>query len=195
MKTAACITGAIIAFSSSSLGQPNGLQNTTNSVSGPETEGFRLTIVPSNTVVQLEEKVFATISLKNVSTNIGRFPFYDGYSNYRFDLKDAHGQKVAPTKIGLMLLEAGAKYHTGFQQLQPGQTYDMPAWLSEIFHMTNAGDYTLSVSREVYKQQESVERVWVPAGPLRFTITEPENGNAPGGTPTNAPPDDAMQEN
>ncbi len=184
MKVAIFISGVIAVLSHVLLGQPSGLTPTSNSVSGPVTEGFRLSIVLSNTVVQLGEKVFATISLKNVSTNIGRFPFYDGYSNYRFDLKDAHGQKVAPTKIGLMLLEAGAKYHTGFQQLQPGQTYDMPAWLSEIFHMTNAGDYTLSVSREVYKQQESVERVWVPAGPLRFTITEPENGNAPGGTPT-----------
>jgi hypothetical protein len=193
MKIAACFTAAIIAFSGASLGQPNGLTPTSNSVSGPVTEGFQLSIVLSNTVVQLNEKVFATISLRNASTNIGRFPFYDAYANYRFDLRDAHGQKVAPTEIGQKLLNARAEFHTGSQRLQPGQTYEMPASLSEMFHMTNAGDYTVSVSREVRKRGDTQETVWVSAGPLRFTITESEDGNAPGGTPTTPPPDGAMQ--
>lgn len=141
---------------------------------GQEIEGYQLTISVTNNTFVLGQSLELTISLKNVGTNDGRIRVWDGYSNYSFKFTDPRGNDVQATETGAQFLYALPKYHTGSEELSPGQSYEMPAHLNQLFQMTNIGEYKITVSRQAQKRDNQQESVWVPSAPLKNWITEPQ---------------------
>jgi len=157
-----------------SLAQPPPPSATTNySVSGPEVENYRLTITTSNKTHAAGQLVPLEISLDNLSTNAADISAGTGFMYYSLKVADPGGRPAPMTAYG-----TNALFPTGYslfsRHVPPGKSCTAYAALNFLFNMTNTGEYTVTAARQVPKRSGPYKEVWVRAGPLKITITEPE---------------------
>jgi len=113
-----------------------------------------------------------TISLQNVSTNGRDIETANSYRYYSFQVTSPSGFSPSLTAYGTNMFHP-IFYRLSGQQLPAGQSYTEYAVLNRLFNMTNTGEYTVAVSRQVPKRQGPYQEVWVRSGPLKIAITKP----------------------
>jgi hypothetical protein len=154
--------------------QPISSNGMSYSVSGPEVEGYRLTISTSNTTYAAGQFVPLAISVENLSTNASVIRERSGYWCYSFQVTGPGGSPAAITGYGTNALHPMGGGRNSPVQVPAGKSYTAHAALNLLFNLTNTGEYTVTVSRQVPKRKGPYQEVWVRSGPLKIVIAEPQ---------------------
>ena len=154
-------------------GQPISSNATSFSASGPEVEGYRLTISTSNSTYAVGQFVPLSISLENLSTNASEVSAGSGFMYHSFQVTAPSGLCASMTGYGTNALYPQG-YRITWAQVPAEKSYTRYAALNLLFNLTNTGDYSVMVSRQVPTRTGPYKEVWVRAGPLKIVITEPQ---------------------
>ena len=147
--------------------------STKYSASGAEVEGYRLTISTSNSTYVAGQLVPLAVSVQNLSTNDGSISVGSGYWHYAFEVTEPGGLPASMTGFG-----TNAFFPNGIRitsvQVPAGKSFNVYVPLQLLFNMTNTGEYTVTVSRQVPKREGPYREVWLHSGPLKIVITNPQ---------------------
>lgn len=145
------------------LGEPSSNEKI-NSATGSEVEGLKLTISTTNKVFQLGQPIHLSISLQNVTTNNLVVPTTGQIMSVEVIGPD--GKAVQETAFGTKMLHPTIFVSHFSESLSPDQNLRMGAGLTAWFCITNSGEYTVTVLREIAKTKH------ISAGPLKIRIIQ-----------------------
>jgi hypothetical protein len=157
---AAVLCASVLATEEQS--QPSGNKNV---AIGPEVQGCRLEVSTTNRMYRVGEPIVLTASLQNLSSNMVGIPL--GEQGYSIKVIGPDGRSVPGTEFRA---KVWAQRHYRGQGLGPGQSLAVCFPLPLLFAMTNAGEYSIDVSRAVVRSADMDDVAWVPSTPLRLKL-------------------------
>jgi hypothetical protein len=160
---------SIMLLASNLSAQP-GASNQFNAAIGPEVSGMRVSVRTAKKSFALGELFALDFFLQNVSTNTVSYTRFN--TQYSFEIIGPDGKPVPLTKTGQNLFDPASNFSGHGGKLMPGQDYGGSWWLSDLFVMTNTGDYEIKLSVRA-SGGPGQESVWVPSAPLKVRIIPP----------------------
>lgn len=128
--------------------------NGAEELSGVPEYGFQLTLSVTTNIFQLNKPMMLRISLQNVSTNDLSVDVDDDLFDYTFTITGHEEKDVLVTEMGEKWLHPAVFYNRSFDILPPGQKLTDTIPLNLLFSMTNAGEYTINVTRRIHGKKE-----------------------------------------